>query len=110
MSLSEVLLDRSFKISDEEKERMIMSLHRNAISTNELLNNLLNWAAIRRKRFSYQPVECTFFEAVGETLPTLYDAAVNKQISLVNNISDEIIVYADRYMFQTIIKPDFERH
>lgn len=81
-----------------------MSLHRNALSTNELLNNLLNWAAIRRKRFSYQPVECTFFEAVGETLPTLYDAAVNKQISLVNNIPDEIIVYADRYMFQTIIR------
>lgn len=104
LNLSEVLSDQSFIISEEEKEKMIMSLHRNAMSTNELLNNLLNWAAIRRKRFSYQPVECTFFEAVGETLPTLYDAAVNKQISLVNNIPDEIIVYADRYMFQTIIR------
>jgi len=104
ISLSEVLMDRSYIFSVDQMSELASSVYRTALSTNELLEDLLDWTGVRRGIKSYQPIESSFEILMQNTLTNLHVMAENKRITLINTIPSNTLIMADPYMFQNIIR------
>jgi PAS domain S-box-containing protein len=104
INLSEVLADKSYNFSKEQMNELASTLNKTAESTYELLEDLLQWSGIHRGVKSFQPQKMTFANLMSHTLTTLENSAINKHIRLINGISDNTIIHADPYMFQSILR------
>jgi signal transduction histidine kinase len=104
INLSEVLSEESGHLSGEQKNVLAASLNKTAQSTNELLEDLLEWSGIVRGAKLFHPCEMTFVNMMSHTLSALESAASNKQIKLVNEIPENTLIFADPYMFQAIFR------
>jgi PAS domain S-box-containing protein len=104
ISLSEVLMNRTYNFSVDQMCELASSIYKTTLSTNELLEDLLNWSGTRRGTRSFQPIEATFETMMQNTLTNMHYLAENKGITLNNTIAAHTIIKADPYMFQTIIR------
>jgi len=104
INLSDVLADKSYNFSKEQMNELASTLNKTAESTYELLEDLLQWSGIHNGGKSFQPQKMTFANLMSHTLTTLENSAASKQIRLINGISDDTIIYADPYMFQSILR------
>lgn len=104
LSLSNLMADNSFKLSNEQYKELAVSIEKTAVSTNTLLENLLEWSGIRRGVRAFYPQKQVFGSIMGNTLENLQDYARIKDIQLVNNIDDNLTIYADLHMFQTLFR------
>jgi len=80
------------------------SLNKSARSTNELLENLLEWAGLQRGIKSFSPEPIRFSDLLKPFLPYLSNTANNKNISLINDIPDDTLLFVDTHMAHTILR------
>jgi signal transduction histidine kinase len=104
LSLSNVIADKTFKLSPDQYAEMAASIEKTAHSANTLLENLLEWSGIRRGVRPFYPQKHVFGSIMHATLENLHDNARLKNIQLVNNIDDNLIIYTDLNMFQTLFR------
>lgn len=75
-----------------------------AESAAKLLENLLAWSRFHRGALAYQP-EWFDLSALASTTVLLSKQSANlKNISFINNIDEDTLVYADRQMIDTVLR------
>ncbi len=97
----------SFLIKTNQLQRLqdIGSGMDNAVNNlTNLLNNLLEWALLQKGSISYDPTPIVVSEVVSEVLEMAQNIADVKQIELINQISSETKVLADRNALATIVR------
>ncbi|MDD4921508.1 MAG: PAS domain-containing sensor histidine kinase [Bacteroidales bacterium] len=104
LNLTELMSERSYDFSKEDYLKLADSLNKSVYSTNELLENLLEWTGVHRGIKAFAPQQTSFKELMEAFLPGLIEAADCKQISLKNDIPGETAVFADPNMAQTIFR------
>ncbi|MGZ5302627.1 MAG: sensor histidine kinase, partial [Bacteroidia bacterium] len=104
VSLSELLIDGSQIDSPEERSQMLKMLHDSLTSTNKLLSNLLIWAQAQTSDIGLQKVKTSLRDHAQENIDLLYSLASVKNIALNNCITDDVFVYADPEMLNTIFR------
>jgi signal transduction histidine kinase len=104
INLSEVLTEGSDHLTPLQKREITISLYKTAVSTNELLEDLLEWSGIHRGMKTFHPTETEFGKIMSHTFSSIKMSASNKNIELVVKIPDNIVIYTDHYMFQTIFR------
>jgi len=104
LSLTGVMTDKSNDFSKEELISLSDSLNKSIRSTNELLENLLEWTGLQRGIKSFSPEQIRFGNLLVPLLPHLLNTAKNKKISLVNDIPENISVFVDTHMAHTILR------
>lgn len=104
LSLSNVIADKSFKLNPDQYAELASSIEKTAHSTNNLLENLLEWSGIRRRTRPYSFQKYQFAQATGSTIENLSELAEGKNILLRNLIDDQLEFVADLNMFQTLIR------
>ncbi len=92
------------RLTTADIQRMAESIYTSAESAHNLLENLLTWSQMQRGRIVCQPKDSSLHSLAERTVTLLRETAVNKQIRLVNNIDTNIVVYADPYMVDTVIR------
>jgi ligand-binding sensor domain-containing protein/signal transduction histidine kinase len=104
LALTELLENDYKELKEEERISFIREIHLGAKKLYDLLENLLNWALSQTKQIKFHQEELNLFEVVKSNVELLEINAVNKGISIINNIRNEAIVLADENMLNSILR------
>lgn len=101
---SELLITDIKDIEITECEKYLSIVNSSAQNTLVLLDNLLDWAKSQTGQINFNPRKLVLSPIIGEIIELTKSASVAKQISLFQNATDEIEVYADEDMLKTILR------
>ncbi|OTG84725.1 sensor histidine kinase [Acinetobacter sp. ANC 4648] len=104
IGFSEVLAEERETLDESEIQNIAEYLHDTTQSTYNLLENLLNWAIAEGGRFVYHPIHFKLKQVTQIVYGVLNTLAVKKNIELIEDISDEIGVFADINMMTSVIQ------
>jgi len=69
-----------------------------------LLENLLQWSQLQKGALAFNPEVVPLNLIVAESIAMVIEPAKNKGIEITTNISDDLTVFADSNLLQTIIR------
>jgi signal transduction histidine kinase len=101
---TQLISDESVKLSEKEREDLLKHLNISAHNSFSLLENLLEWSQVQRELMKFKPQMLNLKNLVTESIKIIVEAARAKSIELITNIPDDLYIYADNHMLQTIIR------
>ncbi|MEI6061404.1 MAG: ATP-binding protein [Bacteroidota bacterium] len=104
MGLTELMRDQSGAFTPEEERNMIISLSNSARNIFNLLENLLEWSQMQRGGTMFNPQKLVIKAIVNECTETAAESALKKAIEIAVNVPEELVVFADTNMLQTVIR------
>lgn len=104
LGLTEVIVNEFDDLSLKELQEYSASMKTSAENLFGLLENLLEWSRMERGIVNFQPSEIPLKYLVHNNIDILGAKAEMKQISLEENISDSLFVYADVYMLNGLLR------
>lgn len=102
--LNTELLIQCDKFSRQEIKSLATKLNRSANQLNKLLDNLLNWASIQMGTLRFKPERCQLLTIVDTNLYLLESNLSQKQINVINMVSEDVFVNADPDIVHTILR------
>ena len=104
LGLAEYISHSYDEMTPLEIKNSISNVYNSAQQVYNLILNLLEWSMIQSGRLTVNKSVINLME-LGSEITSLYeDSANHKQLKLINNINQEILVYADKYMIDTIVR------
>jgi PAS domain S-box-containing protein len=103
LGFSELLIENIRTYPVEKSEEFIHNIYSTTKHTLSLLDNLLTWAKTQTGKIDFKPENLKLKSIIQEIIDTLNSSAIIKNIAL-NSQVDDIIVYADQNMLQTILR------
>lgn len=103
-SVLEILIEN---FDNFEKKTMIETLNELKVSTSrayELLQNLLKWARSQNQTIEFIPSALILKPLINKNIELLHSTASQKSIQFLNEVQDDITVFADENMLQTILR------
>lgn len=103
-ALSQIFIDSHLKSSEKEREEMIQAIFKSSSNTNVLLEELLEWATAKTGRVNYEPKQLSLEEIFKNTLASVWNNAVQKNINLEHSFLGAGTVFADENMLNTVLR------
>lgn len=104
LGFSEVLAEERSTLDDSSIQNIADYLHDTAQSTYNLLESLLTWAMAEGGRFVYHPINFQLKQATKIVFDVLNTLAVKKNIELIENVPNDLKVFADINMITSVIQ------
>ena len=104
MSLGELLLKNYKTFSEDEIKDLIDNIVQASRLSHNLLENLLNWTRVQTGKILFKPEPLNLEEIIKHNVGFVQPQAGNKDIKCEYRIEDDIKVYADKNMLDTIIR------
>ena len=79
-------------------------MRKSAFNLYDLLENLLEWSVLQRGLTTFEPVTFVLKPIISEGLPLALETAQQKEITIKYEVNDDIEVFADQKMFETIMR------
>lgn len=102
--LTDILKNRFKTMPPEEAEQMMELLYTSTKDGYELLENLLLWTRSQRNKLEFNPVLTDLRDIAQGNIQLLSNLASGKKIELVCLIKNELQVFADQNMIDTILR------
>ena len=104
LGLTEYISQSYDEMTPLEIKTSISSVYSSSKAVYDLILNLLEWSMIQSGRLTVDKSVINLIE-LGNEIKNLYeDIANRKQLELIININEDILVYADKYMIDAIIR------
>lgn len=104
VSFSRLLKRNAHNLSGDELQELVMELDKSVFKINNLLENLLQWSRTQTGKIVYKPGYILLKELISDNVNLLKANAKDKEIQLKNDIQDDLIVWADVNMTDTVIR------
>lgn len=104
LGFSEVLAEERDTLDDSSIQNIADYLHDTAQSTYNLLESLLNWAMAEGGRFVCHPINFQLKQATKIVHDVLNTLAVKKNIQIIENVPEDLKVFADINMITSVIQ------
>jgi signal transduction histidine kinase len=104
IELTNLMSDKSLDLSKDELQDLSNKVSNSTNSIYSLLENLLNWAKMKQGLILYKPTNIQLRRFASKHLNVLEDIAAKKELETNNDIPNDIIVFADENMLQTILR------
>ncbi|HKJ78710.1 MAG TPA: PAS domain-containing sensor histidine kinase [Prolixibacteraceae bacterium] len=104
LGLSEMLEEHAQNKDYGELEQISKLIHQSSLLAMDLLTNLLEWARAQTGRIKFNPVKVNLKEQVNEVKNLLTNLALQKSITIHNNLENNTFVQADKKMLSTIFR------
>jgi len=104
MGLSEMLADESLSFTPDQKKEMILALSQSSRNIFNLLENLLEWSQMQHKSTAFKPKMYNLNTLVSDCIKLLSENFRKKNIRITIDIAEDQEVFADRNMFQSVIR------
>ncbi len=104
LNLTELMSDSTEVFSRDELIEYSKSLNESARSLYKLLENLLEWAQVQKGAIDFTPKDSDLSKMVAQSLETIFQRALQKRISIFNEIVHAQKVYADEKMISTVLR------
>jgi signal transduction histidine kinase len=99
------LLSKDFdRFSDDERRKFATDINQSTNNIFRLLQNLLEWSRSQTGQLVVIPQEIKLSQIVKNATNVLHPLAENKNIKIENQIDQELTVYADPQMIETVIR------
>lgn len=92
------------KLATGDIKNLSNIIHRTAHKIVQQLNELVDWAKKQREKTSFTPQKINLLKGMDDSLELLKANAAQKDITLINNVADEIYVNADSLMLRSIVQ------
>lgn len=79
-------------------------IYQSASTISSLLDNLLTWSRSQRDKITIKAENISIRQIARDCIELLQTTAVNKNINLINSITEKLMVYADNEMTTTVIR------
>lgn len=104
LGLTKILVEDLFKMSFIEIGEITSNLQVSAATLYKLLENLLEWSRIQQGKIEYNPEIISLHYIVQSNFAIQNEVAKQKEIKIYNNVSDNLTVYSDVFMLNTILR------
>ncbi len=104
LNLTELMADSTEKYSLAEFAEYSKTLNEAARHLYKLLENLLEWAQMQKGSISFLPKEFNLSTIALQNIEIISQRALQKKITIINEIPDSEIVYADEKMIGTVLR------
>jgi PAS domain S-box-containing protein len=104
LGITEYMTQNYKDMNEEEIRQSISNIYRSSQKLYNLILNLLEWSRIHTGRFEVEKSVINLRQLGSEILNLYSESASNKRIELSNNINEEILIFADKYMIDTIVR------
>ncbi|MEZ5195664.1 MAG: HAMP domain-containing sensor histidine kinase [Bacteroidales bacterium] len=91
-------------LDKKSSKELLMSVRESAHLIHELLDNFLFWTRMHKHDINFNPVRLKLSHVIRENITLLKSVALNKKISMLNRVDENIVVFADEYMLTTVIR------
>lgn len=99
------LLSKDYDLfSEKERREFATDIYQSTNNILRLLDNLLEWSKSQTGRLNFTPIETGFFQILENSLSVLRPLAQQKKIQMTYNCHDELKVYADPLMIETVLR------
>jgi PAS domain S-box-containing protein len=101
---TQILTEQIQTMDIEEIREIAMSMKTSATNIYSLLENLLEWSRLRRGGMDFIPEIINLKKSVSACIDILSESAVKKRIGIENAIPDNLVIFADNHMFDTVVR------
>lgn len=104
LGFSEILTDEIDNLNKEEIKDIAKNIHKSALITNNLLEEILLWSRTQQDKISFNPLYLSFADICTNILEVLNPIAKAKNITINYPAKDHITVFADNDMLKTVLR------
>jgi PAS domain S-box-containing protein len=104
MTMTGMMADETEDFTDEERKEFAINLKDSAYNTYKLLEQLLDWTKMARGLTDFKPRPLLLKDVVIESLRVFDETARLKTVEMIKDIPQNLSVFADLNMLQTIIR------
>ncbi len=104
LGLTDLIASGDEELSKAELVEYSKSIHDSASTLYRLIENLLKWAQMQRGSINYIPKEIELQKIATLCIETIKYNAIQKEITIMNNIPQSQKVFADDKMIYTVIR------
>jgi PAS domain S-box-containing protein len=104
IGMSNILLEEYDELDKESVKTFLSNINNSTKNLFKLVENLLSWSRLQTGKLEFNPEKIDLFESVLYSINLLKANAENKQISLINKISQAVYVYADEKILISILE------
>ena len=99
------LLSKDYdRFTEEERRKFAGDINHSTNNIFRLLQNLLEWSKAQTGRLKYTPIEVEFRRILENSLSVLRSLAEQKKIQLNFSCNDDLVVFADPQMIETVLR------
>ena len=103
-NLAAILHDNYYELNDEERREITDLMKNSADKIYNLLENLLEWSRSQRGKLIINKTEFVLNFIINDTINLLYLSAINKNIQLINKVTEAVAIYTDPNILKTILR------
>ncbi len=104
LGATELLNNNIDRMSPEKIKELAVILNDSAKGGFEVLQNLLAWSRSQTGLLKFNPERVNLHSLIATNMSDLRMAAERKNIRMVDNVKDEIIIFADKNMLNTVLR------
>ena len=101
--MTEMITENSSEFSYEEIETYIGELNKSAQNIYKLLQNLLDWAQLKKGSFDFTPGEFSLAATVSTSIEQINKRAIQKEITIVTEVPENQKIFVDERMINSIL-------
>jgi PAS domain S-box-containing protein len=103
-NFAKVMAEQLDTLPLKEIQKMAVMMSKSATNLYSLLDNMLQWTKMNQGKITFEPQKLNFKKISREAVSILKPNADEKTIKINHIASDDITVYADIFMFKTILR------
>ena len=92
------------RLTKDEMQEIAIDMRNSATNLYRLIEGLLQWAIMHQGLIPFNPIAAKLHPIVDESMAMVVESAKRKGIAIACDIPDDIKVFADSYMLQTVIR------
>ncbi len=104
LGFAEYLVEDLDELSKEEIKEFSTNIYKSAKNIFNLLENLLQWSRIQSGKIQYTPSQFSLTSLIDTIIALFQVNATKKKVKLINEVTDEITVFADKFMVDAVIR------
>ncbi|MCG8698697.1 MAG: ATP-binding protein [Bacteroidales bacterium] len=104
IALTEILMENPDRLPNEKKTKLLTSIYESGKQMYSLLENLLTWARSQTGKIEPKPEVFPLIVLIKQNLYLLKEQIKNKEISAKVDVNENLPVYADMNMIDTVIR------
>jgi len=104
MGLTELLAEGLSGMTLDEIQKIALLMKNSATNLNHLLGNLMEWSHMEQGLIPFVPKSYFLIPCLKESLVLVLEAAKAKNIVIDFNIPDNLVVYADKNMLESVFR------
>ena len=104
LGLTQIMANQLADLTMDELQQIAISMKNSATNLSNLLENLLEWSLVHQGLMPFNPKILKLRPIADESISIMQEPAKSKDIEIINNISDDTMVFADSNLLQTVIR------